>query len=68
MDSPTATVVSVPLMTAERFAELIGLQPGVVQAQLDRGYWPTVRVGKRCLINLEAVRLAARQRGAEFTL
>jgi len=55
-------------MTAERFAELIGLQPGVVQAQLDRGYWPTVRVGKRCLINLEAVRLAARQRGAEFTL
>lgn len=57
-----------PLMTCERFAEVTGLPPGVVRAQLDRGYWLSVRVGRRRLILVEAVRIAAQQRAQEYVL
>jgi hypothetical protein len=56
-----------PIVTRERFAELIGLPVTVFIAQCERGYWPTVTIGKRCLVNVEAVRIAAVQK-AEFTL
>jgi len=68
MSSLEEISLSAPLMTVERFALLVGLEPGVVQAQADRGYWPTLRVGRRRFVNVEAVRLAAQQRGQEYAL
>ena len=55
-----------PLMSVSLFAAHIGLPVGVVVAQVDRRLWPVVRVGKRVLINAEAVRLAAARAGAAF--
>lgn len=55
-------------MTREAFATAIGLPVGVLIAQADRGMWPTVRVGKRTLINVEAVRVLAAQKAQEFDL
>lgn len=60
--------VVAPLMSREAFAAAIGLKPGVVIAQCDRGLWPTVKVGKRVLINVEAVRVKCAERAADFAL
>lgn len=53
-----------PLVTRERFAELVGLPLGVIESQCDRGYWPTFRVGKYSLINLAL--LQSQLLGREF--
>jgi hypothetical protein len=45
------------VMTREKFTELTGIPQGVLNAQIDKGYWPTIKIGKRSLINLDAVRL-----------
>jgi hypothetical protein len=60
--------VTVPVMTREAFASAVGLPAGVVIAQCDRGLWPQVKVGKRSLINVEALRIAAARKAEEFTL
>jgi hypothetical protein len=62
------TVVAVPLCTREAYAAATGLPIGVVNAHADRGYLPTVRVGKYSMVNLEALRIAAGRRAEEFTL
>lgn len=49
----------VPIMTAEVFSRLSGLPLGVVNAQLDRRILPVLRLGKRRLVNIEALRLIA---------
>jgi hypothetical protein len=49
-----------PLLTAQRFSHLSGLDLGVVEAQMDRRILPVVRLGKRRLVNLEALRDQAR--------
>ncbi|MFM0260908.1 hypothetical protein [Paraburkholderia sediminicola] len=54
--------VTVPVLTREKFAELTGLPLAVLVAQCERGYWPTVRVGKRVLVNVELVRKQALDR------
>lgn len=59
---------SIPLMTRETFAKAVGLPVGVLVAQAERGYWPQITVGKRVFINVEAVRMKAAERAAEFTL
>ena len=56
---PLVAVSTAPLMTVERFADLVGLPIGVFQAQVDRRLWPVVRIGKRRLINVELVRKRA---------
>lgn len=56
----------VPLMTLEAFAQASGLTVGTLRAQVYRGYWPTIKVGKKVLINLEAVRLNAISRYNEL--
>ncbi|WP_374334459.1 hypothetical protein [Leeia sp.] len=48
---PGMTVL-VPLVTAERFAALMGVEQGVVLGWVNKGYVPTMKIGKRCLINL----------------
>lgn len=60
--------LSMPLMTLEAFSKAIGLELTVLKAQQARGYWPTLRVGKRVFINVEVVRIKAAERAAEFAL
>lgn len=55
-----------PLMTVQLWASVVGLPVGVVSAQVENGYWPTVRIGKRVLVNAEAVRRAAVEAGSRF--
>lgn len=57
-----------PVMTREAFAQAIGLPLGVLVAQAERGLWPQIKVGKRTLINVEAIRIKAAQRAEEFVL
>lgn len=45
-----------PLVTRERFAELVGLPIGVVVGFVNKGYLPVVSVGKYSLVNLELLR------------
>lgn len=47
--------VTVGLMTLEKFAEAVGLPPGVVLGHLNRGMLPTVTLGRRRLINVIAL-------------
>lgn len=65
---PQPLIFSVPVMTRESFALAIGLPLGVLIAQAERGMWPQISVGKRVLINVEAVRIKAAERAQEFTL
>jgi hypothetical protein len=45
----------VPVCTRERFAQFSGLGEEVVRGMCDRGYLPTVKLGKYSLINLAAL-------------
>ncbi len=60
--------LSMPLMTPIAFSQAMGIEHSVFQAQCNRGYWPTIKVGKRVFINVEAVRIKAAERAAEFAL
>lgn len=42
----------VPVMSKERFADLSGVSFGVVDGWCNRGYLPTVVIGKHKMINL----------------
>jgi hypothetical protein len=53
----------VSILTAERFADLVGLPVGVVEAQLDRRILPVIKIGKRRFVNLEALRQRAISEG-----
>lgn len=44
------------LVTRERFAQMTGLPIGVIIGFVNKGYLPTVPVGKYSLINLELLR------------
>ena len=46
---------AVPVMTKERFAELVGVEVGVVRGMLDRGYLPATKVGRHRLVNVAAL-------------
>ena len=61
-------VLALPLMSRSAFAKAIGIPEGVLVAQAERGYWPQITIGKRVFINVEAVRLLAAERAAEFAL
>ena len=51
--------VSIPVMTRERFAALVGVEEGVVRGWIDKGYLPTLKVGKHRLVNLSRLHLDA---------
>jgi len=59
---------TVPLMTREAYAAASGLPLGVVEGHIQRGLIPLVRVGKRSLINVEALRIKAAALGENFVL
>lgn len=54
--TPPSSNYASPLVTRERFAELVGLPIGVIIGFVNKGYIPTVSVGKYSLINLELLR------------
>lgn len=56
---PQLAFLSAPVMTVARFADLIGLEVGVCEAQADRKLWPLIHIGKRRFINVEQVRKRA---------
>lgn len=43
---------TVPTMTIERFSQLSGLDEGVLQGHIRRGYLPTIKVGRYRMINV----------------
>lgn len=57
-----------PLVTRELYAKACGLESGVFFAQCERGYWPLVTIGKRVMVNVEAIRLLAAQKAEQFKL
>lgn len=57
MEACDTQVVLAPVVTKERFAALTGLEVGVVRGMMDRGHLPTVKLGRRRLVNLCAVRV-----------
>lgn len=46
------TVVASPLVTRERFAEMVGLPLGVITGWCNKGLVPCVSIGKYSLINV----------------
>jgi len=53
--------LSLPVLSAEKFAELVGLPVGVVKAQMDRRILPCLKIGKRRVVNMEALRKLAEE-------
>ncbi|TCO81112.1 hypothetical protein EV699_110138 [Plasticicumulans lactativorans] len=49
---PQGMTAFVPVMHKERFSELSGIELGVLDNWIDRGYVPTLKVGRHRLINL----------------
>ena len=39
-------------MAQRKFAELVGVTMGVLEGWINRGYIPTIKIGKHTLINL----------------
>lgn len=52
----SAQAMHLPLLTRERFADLVGLSHPTVFSMCDRGYLPTLHLGRRVFINLDALR------------
>jgi hypothetical protein len=53
---PLLPNLSHPVVSRERFAELTGLPIGVIIGFANRGYLPTISIGKYSLINVELLR------------
>lgn len=51
------SIIFCPVVTSQVFSRLSGLPLGVVEAQMDRRLLPVLRVGKRRLVDLEALRI-----------
>jgi excisionase family DNA binding protein len=47
---------AIPTVTQEKFAQELGLSLSVVRAWVARGYVPTVKIGRRRLIDLDRYR------------
>lgn len=56
-------VPPVPVMAMDRFAELVGVSPGVVQGWVERGYLPTTKIGRYRLVNIALLTREALQGG-----
>jgi len=44
--------IPLAVVTKQRFSELTGQDIGVIDAQVDRGLLPSVKVGKHRMVNL----------------
>ncbi|MDO9104764.1 MAG: hypothetical protein Q7U57_07360 [Methylovulum sp.] len=52
---PLVNYFHVPFMSQTRFAELTGYSKGIIEGWVNRGYIPTIKVGKHTAINLIAL-------------
>lgn len=52
---PSGLAIAIPVMSKERFAEACGLEVGVIRGMLDRGYLPTVKIGRHRMVNVAAL-------------
>ena len=59
----SVVVPPVPVMAADRFAELVGVSSEVVRGWIDKGYLPTKKIGRYRLVNLAALQREALQGG-----
>lgn len=46
---------AIPIMTQEQFAQGAGLSHGVVRGWIDKGYLPTLLIGKHRMVNVAMV-------------
>lgn len=53
----------VPVMTIERFAQMSGLEEGVIQGHIRRGYLPTIKLGRYRVINLSLLQMKCLEEG-----
>jgi excisionase family DNA binding protein len=60
--------LSLPLLTLPVYAAAIGLSLDTVRAQVERGLIPSVKVGKRRLVNVEALRVLSAAKAQERLL
>lgn len=56
LQQASLAAVQLPLLTRERWADLVGLSHATVYSMCDRGYLPTIHFGRRVFINLEVLR------------
>jgi hypothetical protein len=56
---PASIEVYSPLVSQQKFAEMIGVSVGSVEAAVARRHWPVLKIGRHRYINIEAIRLAA---------
>jgi excisionase family DNA binding protein len=45
----------VPIMSQERFSLLVGLSEPTIRGMIEKGHLPTVKIGKRRLIDMVAL-------------
>lgn len=56
------------ILTREKFWDCTGLSHATVKSMCDRGYLPTLHIGRRVFVNLIAVqKIAETQADAHFT-
>ncbi|MBW3566852.1 MAG: hypothetical protein KY410_02650 [Proteobacteria bacterium] len=61
-----ALLLAVPIMTKERFAQLVGVEVGVVRGMMDREYLPTVKIGRHRLVNVAALQARCLVEDSDF--
>ena len=54
-DTIVSQPAQVPVMSAERFADLVGMKPGVIKGWCDRGHIPTLLIGRHRMVNIAAL-------------
>lgn len=48
-------LISTPVMTQERFAQLSGLTEGQVRGQIEKRHLPSIKIGRIRLVNIAAL-------------
>ena len=62
LSPPYLQFFSIPVMGQKKFADLAGVTEGVLEGWINRGYIPTIKIGKHTLINLVGLTQACIER------
>jgi len=54
--SCSCLALRVPVITGDKYAQLTGLTNDTVRGQMDKGVLPTIKIGRRRMINLVALK------------